>query len=52
VTFPLSLFVETFSMNTANTPIVSQPYGFEIIVGIMIVLALFMVWYFKRKKWL
>jgi len=52
VTFPLSLFTQLFMMNTVHTPIIGEPHDFEIIVGIMIVLALFMVWYFKRKKWL
>jgi len=52
VTFPLSLFVELFSMDTIYTPIVGQPNGFWIIIGIMVVMALFMVWYFKKKKWL
>ena len=52
VTFPLSLFAELFTMNTVHTPIIGQPHDFEIIIGIMVVLALFMIWYFKRKKWL
>jgi len=52
VTFPLSLFVELFSMNTLNTPIVSQPYGFVIIVAVVFVVTLFAFMYFKKKKWL
>ncbi len=52
VTFPLSLFAELFSMNTVHTPIVGQPNDFWIICGIMVILGLFMVWYFRKKKWL
>jgi len=52
VTFPLSLFTQLFMMNTIDTPIVGRPHDFEIIVGLMVVLALCMVWYFKKKKWL
>jgi len=52
VTFPLSLFVELFAMNTVNTPIVSGPYGFFIIVAIVFTVTLFAFAYFKRKKWL
>ncbi|MDR3558197.1 MAG: CorA family divalent cation transporter [Candidatus Pacebacteria bacterium] len=52
VTFPLSLFVELFSMNTVHTPIVGWPNDFWDICGMMVVLALFMVWYFRKKKWL
>lgn len=52
VTFPLSLFVELFSMNTIDTPIVGNPHGFWIIVAAMVVVSAIMVWYFRRKKWL
>ena len=52
ITFPLSLFVELFAMNTMNTPIVSQPYGFAVIVTIVLVITLLAFAYFKRKKWL
>lgn len=52
VIFPLSLFTELFMMNTAHTPIVGQPYDFEIIISIMVIMALCMFWFFKRKKWL
>jgi magnesium transporter len=52
ITFPLSLFVELFAMNTMNTPIVSQPYGFFVIVGIVLVVTILAFIYFKKKKWL
>jgi magnesium transporter len=52
VIFPLSLFTELFMMNTSHAPIVGRPYDFEIIVSIMVIMALCMFWFFKRKKWL
>ncbi len=52
VTFPLSLFTDLFSMNTAHAPIVGHAYDFEIIVVIMFAAALFMFGIFKYKKWL
>ncbi|MDE2188366.1 MAG: hypothetical protein KGJ35_01400 [Patescibacteria group bacterium] len=52
VTFPLSLFVELFSMDSPNTPIVSEPYGFFVITGIVVVVVGLSFWYFRRKKWL
>jgi magnesium transporter len=52
ITFPLSLFVELFAMNTMNTPIVSQPYGFFVISGIVLAVTIIAFIYFKKKKWL
>lgn len=52
ITFPLSLFAELFSMNTADTPIVNDPHGFWIIIATMVVGCAFMFWYFRHKKWL
>ena len=52
ITFPLSLLTSIFSINAADTPIISGPHGFEVILGIMIVLSGIMVLYFKHRKWL
>ncbi len=51
VTLPLSLIAEVFSMDSANTPIISAPFGFWIIIGIMVFAAVLMFWYFRRKRW-
>jgi Mg2+ and Co2+ transporter CorA len=39
-------------MATTHTPIIGGPFDFEIITGIMALLALIMLAMFKRKKWL
>lgn len=52
VTLPLSLIVETFSMDTLYTPIVGRPYDFWIILCLMGALVTVMFLYFKHKKWL
>jgi magnesium transporter len=52
VTFSLSLFLELFSTNAVNTPIVGQPYDFQILLGIMVVAGIGMILYFKRRNWL
>jgi magnesium transporter len=52
ITFPLALFVELFAMNTTDTPIVSQPYGFFVISGIVLTVTILAFIYFKKKKWL
>lgn len=51
ITFPLSLLSNIFSMNTTGTPLVSGPYGFWIIVGIMLIVSAGFFIFFKIKKW-
>jgi magnesium transporter len=52
VTFPLSLLASIFGMNTLETPIIGIEKDFWIIIGIMVVAALFFFVFFKYKKWL
>ncbi|MDO8575479.1 MAG: CorA family divalent cation transporter [bacterium] len=52
ITFPLSLIVAIFSLNTTHVPIVGQPYDFEMILGILIAIALTIVLLSKRKDWM
>lgn len=52
LTFPMMLFATLFSMNTKDTPVVSEPHGFWIILVIMLVTMSGMVIYFRRKDWL
>lgn len=51
-TFPLSLVVNLFSMNTIYTPLVNNPYGFWIIAVALVLIALSFYTIFKIKKWL
>jgi magnesium transporter len=52
VVFPLTLIAAIFSMDTLHTPIVNHPYGFWIILGIMVCAAGIMFAYFKYRKWI
>jgi len=53
IVFPLTLFAAIFGMNTIDSmPFVNHPYGFWIIVALMLVACSFMLLYFKKKKWL
>ncbi len=52
LTFPLSLFVAIFDIDADYNPIVGLPYDFWIVVGIVVLAALLMLWYFRHKKWL
>lgn len=51
VTFPLSLIVSILEFNSVHNPIRALPYDFWAIVGIVFVIGLSMILYFKRKKW-
>ena len=50
-TLPFMLLAEVFSMDTKNTPLVDHPYGFWLIVGIIIAGMATLVAYFKKKDW-
>lgn len=52
LTFPLTLFVSMFDVNSKSNPVINSPYGFWIIVGTVIVTGGLMLWYFRHKKWL
>jgi len=51
-TFPLSLLVGLLSVESVYNPIMGTPYDFWIIVGILVVTATSMRWYFKNRGWL
>lgn len=53
IVFPLTLLAAIFGMNTMEgMPFVHTPFGFWIIIGIMLTGCLGMIFYFHRKKWL
>jgi len=52
IIFPLTLFATLFAMDTRGIPFQQSPYGFWMIIGLLIATALIMYLFFKRKKWL
>lgn len=53
VIFPLTLFAGIFSMGIrGGMPFVDSPYGFWIIIGIMLIGVLAMMTFFKKKQWM
>ncbi len=52
VTFPLTLFLDLFMLPTSHTPIIGSAYDWEILAGIVVVAAISMFYFFKRKGWL
>lgn len=54
---PLSFLVGLYGMNFDtgspwNMPELGLPYGYPVLVGIMVAVAAGLLWYFKRKGWL
>lgn len=48
---PLSFIVGVYGMNFDNMPELHLRYGYFIVWGVIVLIALGMLWYFKRKKW-
>jgi magnesium transporter len=49
---PLTFIVGIYGMNFDNLPELHYKYGYFIVMGFMFLLAILMLYYFKRKKWL
>lgn len=49
---PLTFIAGIYGMNFDNMPELHYKYGYFVAWGIMIVIFLVMIYYFKRKKWL
>lgn len=48
---PLTFIVGVYGMNFDNMPELHWKYGYFIIVGLMVLLLLGMIYYFKKKNW-
>ena len=48
---PLTFIVGVYGMNFKHMPELDYTYGYYVVVGVMLVVAVAMAWYFKRKKW-
>ncbi|MDR2247633.1 MAG: magnesium/cobalt transporter CorA [Treponema sp.] len=51
VFIPLTFIVGVYGMNFANMPELNYPYAYPLTWGIMIVIALGMLYFFKRRRW-
>ncbi len=49
---PLSLIAGWYGMNFTNMPELKWHYGYGCIIFVSIALVIFLIWFFKRKKWL
>jgi magnesium transporter len=48
---PLTFIVGVYGMNFENMPELTHPNGYFIVLGVMFVLVLGLIFYFKRKNW-
>lgn len=48
---PLTFLAGIYGMNFENIPELKFKYGYFILLGIMVLITIVSVWYFKRKKW-
>ena len=48
---PLTFIVGVYGMNFDNMPELHLPYGYFIVWGVMVLIAVGMLWYFKKRKW-
>jgi Mg2+ and Co2+ transporter CorA len=51
ITLPLGLIAGLLGMNVGGLPGAKHPYGFLIVIVLMVALAVVELWYFKRKGW-
>ena len=49
---PLTFLAGIYGMNFENIPELKFKYGYFILLGVMVVVFVGMIYYFKKKKWL
>lgn len=48
---PLTFIVGVYGMNFENMPELKYPYGYHSVIGIMVLLGIAMLIYFKKRRW-
>ena len=49
---PLTFLAGIYGMNFDNIPELHYKYGYQVLIGVMVLLFVGLLYYFKRKKWL
>jgi magnesium transporter len=52
VILPMSLIASVYGMNFEHMPEIKWQYGYPLALGLMLLVAVVLVWIFYRKKWL
>jgi magnesium transporter len=48
---PLTFIVGVYGMNFENMPELRNPNGYFVVLGVMLILAVLMVYYFRKRSW-
>ena len=48
---PLNLIAGIFGMNFEFIPLLKNPWGAAIAIGLMLIISVALLWWFKKKKW-
>jgi len=48
---PLTFIVGVYGMNFENMPELQYPYGYHTVIGIMVLMGIGMLIYFKKRRW-
>jgi len=48
---PLTFLAGIYGMNFENIPELKYQYGYFVLLGVMVLVTLAAIWYFKKKKW-
>ncbi|MBI5286690.1 MAG: magnesium and cobalt transport protein CorA, partial [Deltaproteobacteria bacterium] len=51
IMMPLTLITGIYGMNFAYMPFLQSPHGFFVTMGVMGIIAIGMLWFFKRRRW-
>jgi len=51
VFIPLTFLAGIYGMNFENMPELRSPYGYFILLGVMLIVTIISIVIFKRKKW-
>jgi len=51
IMLPLSLIAGLFGMNVADIPFADHRYAFEMVIGVMLTIAIGMLFYFRKRGW-
>jgi magnesium transporter len=49
---PLTFIVGLYGMNFKNMPELDSPWGYPVVLAIMLAIAIGMLVYFRRKRWI
>lgn len=49
---PITAIASIYGMNIIDIPLIKSPWAFEFVFALMVIIAVLMLVYFKRKKWI